>query len=72
VNPLEQYYLLYIRNEGTVRFTFTQSKKLLTMLQKLCGAKDNPYQNLCDLSDMEADNGSIMDRYSELLTKAGT
>ncbi|MHA1613441.1 MAG: helicase-related protein [Candidatus Thorarchaeota archaeon] len=70
VNPLGRYYLLYIRNDGTVRFTFTQSKKILTMFQKLCVGKDSPYQELCDLFDRETDNGARMDKYSELLTKA--
>ena len=70
VNPLGRYYLLYIRNDGTVRFTFTQSKKILTMFQKLCVGKDTPYQELCDLFDRETDNGARMDKYSELLSKA--
>ena len=69
VNPLGRS-LLYIRNDGTVRFTFTQSKKILTMFQKLCVGKDSPYQELCDLFDKETDNGARMDKYSELLTKA--
>jgi hypothetical protein len=70
VNPLGRYYLLYIRNDGTVRFTFTQSKKILTMFQKLCVGKESPYQTLCDLFDKETNNGARMDMYSELLTKA--
>jgi hypothetical protein len=70
VNPLGQYYLLYIRNDGTVRFTFTQAKKILTLFQKLCAGKDAPFQDLCDLFDRETDNGAKMDWYSDLLTKA--
>lgn len=70
VNPLGRYYLLYIRDDGTVRFTFTQSKKILAMFQKLCVGKDAPYQELCDLFDEETNNGINMDRYSELLTEA--
>jgi len=70
VNPLGPYYLLYIRDDGTVRFTFTQAKNALTMFQKLCVGKDKPYQALCDLFDQETNNGEKMDKYSDLLTKA--
>ncbi len=70
VNPLGKHYLLYIRDDGTVRFTFTQAKSTLSMFQKLCSGKDNPYQTLCDLFDKETDGGSNIKNQSELLTKA--
>jgi hypothetical protein len=70
VNPLGRYYLLYIRNDGTVRFTFTQAKNVLSMLQKLSVGKAAPYQALCDLFDRETENGAKMDAYSDLLGKA--
>jgi len=69
VNPLGRYYLLYIRDDGTVRFTFTQAKNVLSMFQKLCVGKTVPYQNLCDLFDQETGSGAKMDKYSELLGK---
>jgi len=70
VNPLGAHYLLYIRDDGTVRFTFTQAKNTLTLLQKLCAGKTEPYQQLCDLFDRETDNGRKMDKYDDLLKKA--
>ena len=70
VNPFGQYYLLYIRDDGTVRFTFTQAKNVLSMFQKLCVGKTVPYQKLCDLFDQETENGAKMDKYSGLLAKA--
>lgn len=70
VNPLGRYYLLYIRDDGTVRFTFTHSKKILTMFQKLCTGRNTPHQELCDLFDRETCNGENMEKYGELLTKA--
>jgi len=69
VNPLGRYYLLYIRDDGTVRFTFTQAKNVLSMFQKLCVGKDAPYQALCELFDQETGNGARMDAYSDLLAK---
>ncbi len=70
VNPLGRYYLLYIRDDGTVRFTFTQAKNALSMLQKLSVGKDRPYQALCDLFDKETAGGSKMGKYSDLMGKA--
>ncbi len=70
VNPLGRYYLLYIRDDGTVRFTFTQPKNVLSMFQKLSVGKAVPYKALCDLFDRETESGAKMNKYSELLTKA--
>ena len=70
VNPLGKHYLLYIRDDGTVRFTFTQAKNTLTMFQKLSVGTAVPNQTLCDLFDEETDNGSNMVQYSTLLARA--
>ena len=70
VNPLGRYYLLYIRDDGTVRFSFTHAKNVLTMFQKLSAGKDTPYQSLCDLFDQETESGAKMEKYSDLLAQA--
>jgi len=70
VNPLGAYYLLYIRDDGTVRFTFTHAKNTLTLFQKLCAGKTEPYQQLCDLFDKETGHGRDMQKYDDLLGKA--
>jgi SNF2 family DNA or RNA helicase len=70
VNPLGAYYLLYIRDDGTVRFNFTHAKNTLTLFQKLCAGKTEPYQALCDLFDNETAHGRDMQKYDDLLGKA--
>ena len=70
VNPLGRYYLLYIRDDGTVRFTFTQAKNALSMFQKLSVGRTAPYQTLCDMFDRETGDGADMKKYSDLLTRA--
>lgn len=72
VNPLNPYYLVYIRDDGEVRFSFTHAKQILTMFQSLCQGKQEPYQELCDLFDKETDNGENMEFYSKLLKKSIT
>ncbi len=70
VNPLGAYYLLYIRDDGTVRFNFTHAKNTLTLFQKLCAGQVEPYKELCDLFDRETENGENMAVYNDLLGKA--
>jgi ERCC4-related helicase len=70
VNPLGANYLLYIRNDGTVRFNFTNAKNTLMLFQKLCAGKTEPYRALCDLFDQETDHGRNMEVYNNLLEKA--
>ncbi len=69
VNPLGSHFLVYIRDDGTVRFNFTQAKKTLTMFQKLCAGKTRPCQDLCDLFDQETVHGKEMKVYNQLLEK---
>lgn len=70
VNPLNPYYLLYIREDGEVRFTFVHAKQILTMYQALCRGQTEPFKALCELFDKETENGANMSAYNELLQKA--
>lgn len=70
VNPLNPYYLLYVRDDGEVRFTFVHPKQILTMYQALCRGQDEPLKSLCELFDRETDDGRDMAAYSTLLKKA--
>ena len=36
LNPLQPYFLVYIREDGEVRFTFAQPKQILEMYRLLC------------------------------------
>jgi len=70
VNPLQPYYLVYVRQDGTVRYGFAQPKQILEILRLLCGEKTVPYEELCNLFDQETKNGADMSAYSALLQKA--
>jgi SNF2 family DNA or RNA helicase len=70
VNPLQPYYLVYVRQDGTVRFGFAQPKQILEILRLLCAEKTVPYEALCTLFDNETKNGADMRAYSALLQKA--
>ncbi|MCZ2153561.1 MAG: DEAD/DEAH box helicase [Bryobacterales bacterium] len=70
VNPLKPFFLVYVLDDGIVRYTFAQPKQILEIYRILCVEKIAPYQALCDLFDEETNHGSDMTRYAALLDKA--
>ncbi|MYB55065.1 MAG: ATP-dependent helicase [Gemmatimonadetes bacterium] len=70
LNPLQPYFLVYIREDGEVRFTFAQPKQILEMYRLLCENAKNPYEELCALFDKQTNNGADMTQYNGLLQKA--
>jgi hypothetical protein len=70
INPLQPYFLVYVLNDGNVRFGFAQPKQILEIYRLLCSGKSAPYSELCNLFDQETDHGTKMDAYGVLLRKA--
>ena len=70
INPLQPYFLVYIREDGEVRYTFAQPKQILEMYRLLCSDVKKPYEDLCTLFDKQTDNGTNMIHYNDLLQKA--
>lgn len=70
VNPLNPYFLVYIRDDGTVRYNYVNAKQILEIYRLLCQNQKQPYEVLCNLFNKETDNGMTMNKYSELLSKA--
>ena len=67
VNPLQPYFLVYVRNDGTVRYNFTHPKQILDIYRLLCTGKSEPIQKLCDLFNEETNNGLDTSKYASLL-----
>jgi SNF2 family DNA or RNA helicase len=72
VNPLQPYFLVYIRDDGEVRYNFTSPKQILEIFRAVSQGKAEPYAALCKLFDAETNNGEDMRQYSSLLEKAVT
>lgn len=70
VNPLQPYYLVYIRDNGDVRFNFTHAKQILEIFRTLAAGHDSAFERLCDIFNAETSNGSNMGKYDNLLEKA--
>lgn len=70
VNPLQPYFLAYIRDDGEVRYNFTAPKQVLEIFRAVCQGQTEPHAKLCELFDEETGHGQDMSRYSSLLDKA--
>ncbi|MEI6046079.1 MAG: C-terminal helicase domain-containing protein, partial [Chloroflexota bacterium] len=70
VNPLQPYFLAYVRNEGGVRFGFAQPKQILELYRTFCSGKASAYENLCNIFDTETKDGLEMTFYTNLLYQA--
>lgn len=69
VNPLQPYFLVYIREDEEVRFKFAQPKQVLEMYRLLCAKRTVPYEALCNLFDQQTNNGTNMTLYNNLLQR---
>ncbi len=70
VNPLQPCYLVYIRENGDVRYNFTNAKQILEIFRMLAAGNDKAYEKLCDIFNNETSNGNEMKKYDGLLEKA--
>lgn len=70
VNPLQPYFLVYMRESGEVRYNFTAPKQVLEIFRAVCQGKSEPYAKLCELFDEQTDDGNDMGRFSALLDSA--
>lgn len=70
VNPLSPYFLVYIREDGTVRYNYTNAKHILEIYRLLCQGHQTPYDQLCALFNDKTSNGENMEHYTDLLKKA--
>jgi SNF2 family DNA or RNA helicase len=70
VNPLQPYFLVYIRDNGEVRYNFTSPKQILDIFRAVSQGQAEPYVALCKIFDSETKDGEDMQRYSALLDKA--
>ena len=70
INPLQPYFLVYIREDGHVRFNYTNAKSILEIYRLLCQGRREPFEVLCGLFNAETRNGEDMGRYTELLCQA--
>jgi hypothetical protein len=70
INPLGPYYLVYVHDDGTVRFSFAQPKESLLLLRELAAGEASAHEKLCDLFDQRTSEGADMRHYDGLIRQA--
>lgn len=69
-NPIDPYFLTYVSKEGKLVFSFTQSKKILDIYQKLASSESEVFVDLINQYKKETKQGKRMDDYIRLLENA--
>jgi len=69
-NPLTPYFMVYQEKNGKIMYHFTQAKKCLDIMKKLCSGKTAIYQDLIYEFNEETKDGSDMSGYAALLDQA--
>ena len=70
LNPVAPFFLIYITQDGTVRYNYVNIKQIFDIYRSLCDGVKEPYQQLCNLFNSETNNGEKMGVYADLIQKA--
>jgi SNF2 family DNA or RNA helicase len=70
LNPLSPYYLVFVHDDGTVRFSFARPKESMLLFRDLAAGEPAAIENLCNLFDSHTKDGAEMGHYDGLLKKA--
>jgi len=69
-NSLYPYYMVYVYEDGTVRYNYIHTKKILDFYRKLCSGKKEILKDIVKAFNDETNDGKDMNRYSSLLEDA--
>lgn len=69
-NPIDPYFMVYLTEDGKVMYHYTQARKCLDMMKKLCLGKISIFPERVREFNEETKEGSDMSRYASLLDLA--
>lgn len=72
INALHPYFLVYIHQDGEVRFHYSSAKQSLELFRILCIDQDKAIETLCDIFDQEITDPHSKHHYDKLLKHAIT
>ena len=70
INPLDPYYLVYVKDSGAIRFAFGQPKPILEAWRALSLGRAEPFEALCSAFDDETEQGEKLEEYDGLIEAA--
>ena len=68
-NPIQPFYIMFIHDDGKVRYRYIHAKKILDLFDLLCLEKTKPLLDLCDAFDEETQHGKEMSHYNKMMEK---
>ena len=69
-NRLQPYFLVYVRDDGVVRYTFRNAKEILALFGAVSRGRDKEIRDLVDAFDSETAHGQQMGRYDGMVKAA--
>lgn len=69
-NLLHPFYMVYIKQDGSIISNHLSVKKSLDILRSLCKGRNEPIKEVYEIFNDETDDGKKMDVYSNLLNSA--
>ena len=70
-SPVHPHYLVYVRDDGTIKFGCGQPHQVLRAFEEAAAGKTEPLNALCDRFDSSTDRGKDMSHYYGLLKTCG-
>ena len=69
-SPVHPFYLVYVRDDGSIRYGCASTHHLLTAFEDATVDITTPITKLCDQFHRDTNNGKDMDHYNQLLAAA--
>lgn len=70
INPLDPFYLVHVKDDGTVARGFAQPKSILEAWRALSVGHTEPFEVLCNAFDDETEQGQQLGHYDGLIEAA--
>lgn len=70
LNKLQPYYLVYVKNDGSILYTYEKSREILDIYKALCLGKTEPFMNLCNKFNERIKTQEGIELYNKLLKSA--
>lgn len=70
VGGLDPFFLVYVRDDGSIRQSFASPKTILDAMRSLCLGRNEPFEALCKAFDTETGKGQNMVAYDALAIAA--
>ena len=70
MNKLQPYYLVYVKNDGSILYTYERAREILDIYKALCLGKNEPIMELCKKFNNEIQTEEGKEFYNKLLKSA--